>query len=226
MYIIIAGAGMVGGSLARDLVEKKHDVVVVEKNKDVCRDIARKLGALTIQGSATDIDVLEEAGIRKADVVVGAMPGDADNLSFTVLARNAGVERIIVRMRNPNYADAYEVAGVTRILDVGRLFVKQLVLEIEQPTLRQVATFGRGEACIVVATIPEGGTVGGKTVKEIGQSKRFPTDCVIAGIYRDESEQFIFPRGAAEIRTGDHVFLAASTENISEAAAYLQKTKR
>jgi len=225
MYVIIAGAGMVGGSLAAELVKNKHDVVVVEKEKAVCENISRRFGALAIHGTATDIEVLEEAGIEKADAVVGAMPGDADNLSFTVLARNAGVPEIIVRVRNPNYADAYDIAGVTRMLNVGQMFVKQLVLEIEQPTLRQVATFGRGEASIVVATIPEKGVVSGKTVSEIGQSRRFPTDCVIAGIYREKTGEFIFPRGNAQLSAGDNVFLAASTDSISKAAEYLQKIK-
>lgn len=225
MYVVIAGAGMVGGTLARQLAEHRHDVVVVEKDQSVCEDITKRIGALAIHGTATDIDVLEEAGIRKAEVAIGALPLDADNLSFTILARNAGVSRIIARMRNPRYEDAYKVAGVTRTLNIGELFVKQLVLEIEHPTLRQVATFGRGKASIVVATIPDGAKVGGKTVSEVGQTRRFPQDCVIAGIYREAGEQFIFPRGGAEIRTGDQVFLAASTDRVREAANFLQETK-
>ncbi len=223
MYVLIAGGGMVGGTLARELAENHHDVVIVETDRSVCEDITTRIGALAIHGPATDVEVLEEAGISKADVAVGAMPGDADNLSFTVLARNAGVPRVVVRMRNPNYAEAYKIAGASRTLNVSGLFVKQLVLEIEQPSLRQVATFGRGEASIVVATIPDGAAAG-KTVSEVAQSKRFPKECVIAGIYREEGEQFIFPRGGAMIHAGDQVFLAASTETVSAAAEYLQNT--
>jgi trk system potassium uptake protein TrkA len=216
---------MVGGTLARHLVENRHDVVVVEKDQAVCEDISSRVGALTIHGTATDIDVLEEAGMNKAEVAIGAMPLDADNLSFAILARNAGVSRVIVRMRNPRYQDAYKAAGVTRTLSIQELFVKQLVLEIEQPTLRQVATFGRGKASIVVATVPDGASLAGNTVSEIAQNRKFPEDCVIAGIYREAGEKFIFPRGGAEVRTGDQVFLAASTDTVREAAEFLQKTK-
>ncbi|MFP4176812.1 MAG: potassium channel family protein [Candidatus Brocadiia bacterium] len=225
MYVVIAGAGMVGGTLARQLSERHHDVVVIDKEKEVCEDITKRVGALAIHGTATDIEVLEEAGVRKAEVAIGALPSDADNLAFTILARNADVSRVIVRMRNELYAHAYEIAGVSRTLDVGQLFVRQLVLEIEQPTLRQVATFGRGEASIVVATLPEGAKVGGKTVSEVGKSRQFPQNCVIAGIYREQGEQFIFPRGDVELQNGDQVFLAASTGTVREAAKYLQKTK-
>ena len=225
MYIVIAGGGLVGGSLARRLVENRHDVVVVDNDRAVCEGIAARVGALAIQGAATDIDILEEAGIRKAEVAVAAMPADADNLAFSLLASNSGVPRIVARMRNPQYEAAYKRAGVTRTLDVGGLFVRQLVLEIEQPALLQVATFGGGKASIVVAIIPEGAVVHGQTVQEIAQHKEFPKECIIAGIFRREPEQFVFPRGAVQVHVGDQVFLAADTENVRKAAKFLQKAR-
>ena len=225
MYVLIAGGGTVGGNLARRLVENRHDVVVVEQNREVCEQITARVGALAIHGTATDIDVLEEAGIEKAEVAVGALPNDADNLAFIILARNFDVPRLIARMRYAQYETAYRVAGATRTLDIGGLFVNRLVLEIEQPTLRQVATFGRGKASIVVATIPEGGRVAGKTVSDLGGDKRFPADCVLAGIYREAGEEFIIPRGGIELRAGDQVFLAAATEDVGQAAEFLQRTK-
>ncbi len=154
MYVVIAGGGVLGGSLARRLVENRHDVVVIERDQAVCEFVSSRIGALAIHGVATDIEVLEEAGIERADVAVGALPTDADNLSFIVLARNFEVPRIMARMRAPRYKAAYKIAGATTCINVGEFFVNQLVLEIEQPTLHQVATFGNGKAAIVVATIP------------------------------------------------------------------------
>jgi len=225
MYVVIAGAGMVGGTLARRLVENRHDVVVVERDQAVCEEISTRVGALAVRGTATSIDVLEDAGLRKAEVAVGALPRDADNLAFAILAREFGVPRIIARMRNPRYEAAYRLAGVSRTLDVGRLFVEQLVLEIEQPSLRHVASFGRGKASIVVATIPEGAAVDGRSVEEVAKARGFPTECVIAGIYREAEQEFIFPRGAIELRAGDQVFLASSTQTVREAAKCLQRLR-
>jgi len=225
MYIVIAGGGLVGGSLARALVENRHDVVVVEREQSVCERVASRFGALSIHGTATNIEILEDAGIAKADVAVGALPFDADNLAFALLARNFEVPRVIARMRNPRYEAAYKIAGVTRVIDVSELFVRQLVLEIQQPSLRQVATFGGGKASIVVAVIPEGSPLHGESVKDICQHKGFPAECVIAGIYRQATEKFIFPRGAIELRTGDQVFLAADIANVQKAAEFLQRAK-
>ena len=225
MYVVIAGGGVMGTALARILVQHRHDVVVVEHDKAVCEHIAARIGALAIHGSATDIEKLDDAGMSKADVAVGALPLDADNLAFTLLARNFEVPRVMARVRNPRYEAAYEMAGVTRCMKVSDLFASQLALEIEQPKLRQVATFGAGKAAIVVATIPQGALVDGKTVQEIAQDAQFPEDCVIAGIFRKEAEKFIFPRGGIRVLAGDQVFLASDTARIRKAAQFLQKTR-
>jgi len=225
VYIVIAGGGLLGRGLARRLVEGRHDVVVVERDREICERISSRVGALAIHGTATGIDILEEAGIRKADVAVGALPLDADNLAFGLLARNFDVPRVIARMTNPQYESAYRLAGISRALNVSDVLVDRLALEIEQPTIRQVATFEKGKASIVVVTIPNGARVNGKTVKEIAQDKDFPDDCVIAGICKEDVEEFVFPRGGAEVHSGDQVFLAAHTDNIRKAATFLHRTR-
>lgn len=72
MYIIVAGGGMVGGGLVRSLLDNKHDVVLVERNKELCDKLYAETGVVAICASATSIEALNEAGVRKADVVAGA----------------------------------------------------------------------------------------------------------------------------------------------------------
>jgi len=225
MYIVIGGGGVMGQGLARSLVANRHDVVVVEQDRSVCESVASRLGALAIQGSANDFDILEDAGIEKADAAVAAMPADADNLAFCLLARNFNVPRVMARMRDPRYETAYKMAGVALTVNVAELFVGRLVPEIEQPALRQIATFGGGKASIVVARVPEHGLADGKTVEEVLELKGYPQQCVIAGIYREADGQFIFPRGPLTFHTGDQVFLAASADTVSQAAAVFQKAR-
>ena len=68
MYIVIAGGGVFGQALAARLVANHHDVVVIERDKAVCELLSAKVGALAIQGTATNIDVLEDSGIERAEV--------------------------------------------------------------------------------------------------------------------------------------------------------------
>ena len=223
MYVIVAGGGLLGQGVAQGLAEGRHDVVVIERDRAVCEQLSSRMGVLAVNGAATDVLILEEAGVRKADVAVGALPSDADNLSFGVLARSFEVPRVLVRMRDPQYADAYKLAGVYRAMNISGIFVSQLVLEIEQPSVRQVATFGAGKASIVVLTIPRDAAVHDMTVADIAVSPEFPNNCVIAGIFRAEADEFVFPRGKAVVRSGDQVFLAAPTENVRAAVRFLRR---
>ena len=199
MYIVIAGGGLVGIGLARRLVASRHDVVVVDQDKSVCEWVASNIGALALCGSATSVDILEQAGMGKADVAVATMRGDADNLAFGLLAKSFNVSRIIARMRDARYAAAYKEAGVSTTVHVADVFVNQLMLEIEEPHLKQVATVGAGRAAVVVDTVPDGAVVAGKTVSDIAADGGFPTECIITGIYRPATQAFIIPRGSAQI---------------------------
>ncbi len=219
MYIVIAGAGLLGRGLAKRLVENKHDVVVVDIDEEACNQVYREYGAVSVHGDATDVDVLEDAGLDEADVAVALMRRDADNLSFSLLAHNYGVSRIFTRMRNSKYEEAYKAAGVTKIINVVDLYLDQFTLEIEQPELQRAATLGGGQASIVIISIPPESRGANRTVAEITQDDKFPEDCVIAGIYRED--EFIIPRGDREIRSGDRVFLAATLEDVAKAAEYL-----
>lgn len=222
MYVIIAGAGLVGRGLTERLVKGRHDVVVIDVDREVCETVYREYGAVSVNGDATDIEVLEDAGIEKADVAVALMRRDADNLAFTLLANNFGVGRIVVRMRNTKYKEAYQAAGVTKIIDIIDLFLDQLVVEIEQPQLRRAATLGGGKASITIMKIPENSQSVGKTIAEITQDKSFPAQCVISGIYREnEKEEFIIPRGNRKIQAGDRIFLVATSQDMRKAAQYL-----
>jgi len=223
VYIIIAGAGLVGGSLAGRLADAHHDVVVIDSDKAVCEQLATSIGALVLHGSATDIAVLEEAGISKAEVAVSTMRNDADNLAFALLAKSFEVPRVIARMRNPRYESAYKKAGVAATSHIVDVFVNQLLLEIDEPHLRQIAVFGAGNASIVVDSIPEGAAVSGMSVSEIAADPTFPSECVITGIYRRETSDFVIPRGSAEVREGDRVFLVAARADLRKASRFLHR---
>ena len=224
MYIVIAGAGLVGRGLAERLIEGRHDVVVIDQDKAVCEYLAARLGITAFNGSATNIDILEQAGMAKADVAIGTMRVDADNLAFSLLAKSFNVPRVIARMRDQRYDSAYKQAGVTTTIHVVDVFVNQLLLEVEEPHLRQVASFGAGDASIVVDTVPEHALVSGKTVSEIAADATFPSQCVITGIYRPQTQEFIIPRGSPKVLSGDRVFLVADQKSLRKASKFLHRT--
>jgi len=187
MYVVVAGAGIVGKNLATRLNEAKHDVVVIDINPSVCEDLYARHGLETIQGSATSIDVLEAAG----------------------------------RMTDPQYETALKRAGATHMINIGGFYLDQLMIDIEEPEARRIATFGQGQGAIVIARVPEGAEVDGWTIERIAQSPAFPDDCVIVGLYREKTAEFIIPRGHRVILAGDQVFLAAVASDVRPALRVL-----
>jgi len=221
MYIVISGVGTVGEALVARLVQNRHDVVIIDINKDKCDDLATRYGIVAIRGSATDVGVLEDADLKKADVVVSLMRSDADNLAFTLLSKHFNVPRIFVRMRDSRYKDAYEKAGATNVINPADIFVDNMTLDIEQPSFIRVATIGGGKASVIILKIPENSRADGKTIAEITSESDFPKDCVVAGIYRSNADEFIIPRGNRTVQVGDSVFLVAGSSDIRKAANYL-----
>lgn len=220
MYIIIAGGGIAGRNLTKSLVQK-HDVIVIEKDQNVAEKIYSRYGAVTVLGSATRIDILKEAGIEKCDVAIAVMRDDADNLSFSLLAKNFGVEKILVRMREPEYENAYQMAGATNIAATMELIVDRFITDIEEPDVRKVASLGDGKAEVSILTIPADSRISGMKISEIVSQKNFPENCVIAGIFDKAQDRYIVPRGNREIFAGNQVFLVASKDDMERAADFL-----
>jgi len=226
MYVVIAGAGIVGGELARRLLESRHDVVVVEHDKASCDQLYAETGAVVVNGSASRIETLREAGIDKADVLVAATATDANNLVCAILGRSLGVPQIIARMRDPAYESAFRLAGVSSLVRVTDLMVNQMVTEIEQPDVRSITAIGGGRANIFSVTVAEGAPGAGKSVAAVAASPDFPDECVFVAVYGSGGEEFAIPRGNRIINVGDEIYLIAEAEDIKKAAEFLSKKLR
>lgn len=221
MFIVVAGAGTVGGEVTTRLMGNHHDVVVIEKDHEVCRKLYSDTGVETVSGNATRLDVLTDAGLEKADVLVCLMRNDADNISCAILARSLGVKRILARMRDPGYAEAYRLSGVNSIVRVADLLINQVLTEIEQPRVKRIMRLAGGAAEMYAVVVSEESWVVGKTVTSIAGHRSFPREAILAGIYRIGDEAFVVPRGDTRMQEGDTVYVVTSAANIKAIADIL-----
>ncbi|MCK4497560.1 MAG: NAD-binding protein, partial [Candidatus Aenigmarchaeota archaeon] len=112
MKIIVVGGGEIGSRLVRFLSEKKHDVVLVEMDEELCQVLADNLNAMVIHGDGTKPDVLEEAGVKKADALVAVTSKDETNLLVCLVTREMSNIRMITRTTKEEYKKIFLKIGV------------------------------------------------------------------------------------------------------------------
>ncbi|MBD3368813.1 TrkA family potassium uptake protein [Candidatus Fermentibacteria bacterium] len=224
MFVIVCGAGLVGQEITKRLVEHDHDVVVIDVSIEVCEHVYAKTGAVTVHGSATDIRVLREAGVERANVLLCLMRNDSDNIACATLAKSLEVPRILARMRDPGYEQAYKLSGVTTIVRVADLLINQILVEIEQPTVREIMSLGGGLANVFALRIPPGAWCVGKSIQEIVKNEKFPAESLLMGIYRDEGSTFLIPRGQQELQENDTVFVISKRADVKPLTEVLTET--
>ncbi len=223
MYIVIAGGGIAGSSLASVLIERKYDVVIIEKDRERCKQLYADMGVVVVNGSATDINTLKEADIEKADVAIGALYLDNMNLTFAILAHSFGVPKIMVKMRVPEYLEAYKIAGVTTICNMIDLFKTTIINELENPKVRVVTQLESSDALLAMIRYPDMGDEDGITIAELSQKGVFARNCVFAGIMKERTDRIIMPRGSDKVYPGDKIFLVTDRDRIPKISAFLSE---
>ncbi len=215
MRMIIAGAGRGGSSLAIHLQQSGHVVTLVERDPVVGARASEQFGIVVLQGDATEVSTLRLAQPDRADVVLGMLHRDADNLAVALLARALGAKRVMVRMRDVEYRKIYEDAGVHQILSETEILVGALATAIEHEAVTHSMVLGSGEAVAAEIAIGAASSVVGRTVSEVAQLPHFPRSCVIAGMWTGGSVQA--PRGASVLEADMRILLVTARADLGRA---------
>jgi len=200
MYIVIVGAGKVGYFLAKRLCLNKHTVSIVEKDKQLCEEIAKELEALVIKGDGCDPHILEEAGISRADVVAAVTGDDEDNLIICQLAKEIfKIKRAVGRVNNPDNEHTFSELGVDVPVDSTKIIAKIIEEEVSFSDFVNLMSFKRGKLAIVRLDLPDDSPVINKQVQDI----QLPPDSVLVSIVR--GEEVIVPKGNTMLKSGDDI---------------------
>jgi len=222
MYVVIAGGGVGGSHVGQMLANRKDDVVIIDHDQARCEKLYAETGIISINGEATDILTLKEAGIERADVAIATLYKDIDNLAFSLLAHSFGVPKIMAKMRHPDYAEAYRFAGVTTICNMIELFQNKIIMELENPDIQIISQI-KLDTLLVMVKYPEKSSAEGISISELSQQKAFSHDCVFAGILHEESEKITMPRGDDRVFPGDRLFLVINSRLVPGISHFLRK---
>lgn len=202
MFVLIAGGGRTGTQLATVLLEQNHQVLLIEHRDVILARLHREIPTeVVFQGNATEIDVLERAGVRRADVVAACTPDDQDNLVICYLARqHFNARRTIARINNPRNAWLFDKKfHVDVALNQSAIMASLIEEQMSLGDMMTLLKLRRGAYSLVEEKIPPGAPAVNIPIKDLG----LHDSCVIAAIIRDG--KVIPPRGGSSFDVGDEV---------------------
>ncbi len=202
MKVTIVGGKKVAYYLARSIINKGYKVVVINKDESFCKELARKLKALVINGDGSKLNVLEQAELMRDDIVVILTPRDHDNLITAHLAKKMfGVERIVSLVNDPENVEIFKELGISTVVNLTSLLNKTLETLMFAEEIEQQIEIEEEKLVFLKFEIQKTSPVVGKAIKELP----LPSESIIAAITREND--VIIPRGDTVIKEGDRLFV-------------------
>jgi trk system potassium uptake protein TrkA len=200
LYVIIAGAGKVGWNLARELIEKGHEVTVLEQDRRRYLTVEQELEHAVQYGDATELWVLERAGIQRADLVVAVTGDDEDNLLICQVAKEKYLcERIIARVNNPRNLQHFELLGIKRSVSATGLILNLIEHEVPEYGLVHLLDFPEERLEIIEMLLEKDSKVAGRRVGDL----EMPEGSLLISVLR-EGRGFV-PGPETVLEPGDEV---------------------
>ena len=222
MQVVIVGAGQVGTSIA-DSLSSDHDVVVVDIDEDIVDDIKYELDVLTLAGDGTSSDLLEDAEVPEADLVIASTDDDKTNLVTCGTAKTVGDPFTIARVKSAEYRRTWvrteEAFGVDFMVCTDLETAENVVNIIGLPSAIDVDTFANGLVEMAVFDITENSPIAGQTVVD---ADRFDS-LTFAALYR--GDDIVLPQGDTVVRSDDRAVVIGSPQSIQEFAQRIAPSK-
>ncbi len=201
MYIIVAGAGKVGWNLTRELLEKDHEVTLIEANRERFLTVEQELEHNVQYGDASELWVLERAGISRAGMVIAVTGDDEDNLLICQVAKAKYlVDRIIARVNNPRNREWFELLEVSPFVSATDLILRLLEHEVPEYGLVHLLDLKEERLEIIELALGEKSKVTGKQVGEL----KLPEGSLLISVLREGEGGFV-PKPDTVLEPGDEI---------------------
>jgi trk system potassium uptake protein TrkA len=199
-YIMIIGAGKVGWNLARELIEKGNEVTLIESDRNRYLTVEQELEHSVQYGDASELWVLERAGISRADMVIAVTGDDEDNMLICQVAKEKYlVDRVIARVNNPRNRQHFELLGVRPHVSATDLILRLLEHEVPEYGLVHLLDLPEDRLEIIEMQLPEDSRVAGKRVGDL----EMPEGSLLISVLR-EAGGFV-PGPDTVLEAGDEV---------------------
>ena len=227
MKFIVVGCGKIGEAILGALAGEGHDLTVVDNRDSVINEIVNRHDVMCVNGNGVDCEVLEEAGVRSADLLIAVTGSDELNMLCCLIAKRMGALHTIARIRNPEYNDKSlgfmrEQLDLSMSINPELLTARELYHMLKLPAAAKVETFSRRTFEMIELRLKEDSPFCGIplwTLRE-RQSAKFLVCVVQRG-----SDVFI-PDGAFVLQSGDRIGLTARPVELQKLLKSLGQSQR
>ncbi|MBQ9861822.1 MAG: Trk system potassium transporter TrkA [Clostridia bacterium] len=215
MNILVVGCGKIGGTIVASLVAEGHNVVAIDENPVPLNELGNVYDIMSVCGNGADSDVLEEAGVRKADLFVAVTGSDNTNMLCCFLAKRMGAAHTIARIRNPEYNDnslnfLKQELGLSMSINPELLAAQEMYKILKLPSAVKVETFSRRRFEMIELHLKEDTPLDGLRLCDLrGKYKAQFLICVV-----QRGDEVYIPDGNFVLRAGDRIGLTAQQTEI------------
>jgi trk system potassium uptake protein TrkA len=202
VYVIIAGAGKVGWNLARELIGRDQEVTLIESDHGRYRVVEEELEHAVQYGDATELWVLERAGIQRADLVIAVTGDDEDNILICQVAKEKyGCDRIVARVNNPRNLQHFRLLGIQPAVSATDLILRLIEHEVPEYGLVQLLALEEEHLEIIEVEVGFGSQAAGARVQDV----QLPDGSLIISVLRGGTG--FVPKADSVIEAGDQVMM-------------------
>ena len=211
--IVLVGGGSIGKEVGK-LIENNTDNIslrIIEVDANTAEELSDKFDrSFVILGSGMDKDILNEAEISNADILISLTNSDETNFISAAFAKSDGCERVIALLNNKDFQGLIRSVDIGDFLDPKAITVSSILRHVRRGHIRNIYTLSDGTAEIIEGEVSSSSDLVGPTIEELHLSNGLR----IGGILRNQ--KIIMPRGDTKIKEGDYVTIFAIPDKIHE----------
>ena len=216
MNIIIAGDGKVGSMLTRQLSSEGYDVTVIDSNPQVLQASVERYDVISVHGNCASMDVLRQAGVKEANLLIAATSQDEINLLCCTTAHSLNPKlHTIARIRNPDYTDQIyrmrDVFGLNMIINPEDQAASEIERLLKYPGFLRRDTFAKGRTEIVELRVDAGSKLCNVQLMDLKSIVK--CQVLVCAVIRGGST--VAPKGDFTLREGDRIFVTALSQNLT-----------
>ncbi len=218
MFVVIVGGGNTGSYLAKLLLESGHTIKVIEERAAVLEKIRKEIPAeVIIAGDGSSPSVLEQAGVKEANVLAAVTGSDETNLVITSLARfEFNIPRVIARLNNPKNAWLFTPEmGVDVFLNQADILARLVAEEMSLGDMMTLLKLRKGEYSLIEEKVHPLSPAAGNTLRAL----QIPNECVIVAILRKGN--LLIPHGDTTLQPADEVLALVHAKDLKQLALLL-----